>query len=146
MSATGLDVFDTTVQKTNSWLKDLIQVLNWPDDRHRAYSALRATLHALRDRLRVEEVAQLGAQLPMLIRGVYYEGWDPTHKPLRVRHKEQFLDSIALQLGGDGRFDDHVALERIARGVFTVLALRISSGEIEDVKHVVPDEIRSLWP
>jgi uncharacterized protein (DUF2267 family) len=67
-----------------------MEVLGWPN-RHKAYLALRATLHALRDRLTVEEVAQLGAQLPTLIRGFYYEGWDPTGKPLRVRHKEQFL-------------------------------------------------------
>jgi len=68
MSTTGLEVFDRTVQKTNSWLHDLMQVLQWAD-KHKAYLALRATLHALRDRLTVDEVAQLGAQLPMLIRG-----------------------------------------------------------------------------
>jgi len=27
MSATGLEVFDTTVQKTNVWLKDLLEVM-----------------------------------------------------------------------------------------------------------------------
>ena len=27
MSATGLEVFDTTVQKTNVWLKDLMEVM-----------------------------------------------------------------------------------------------------------------------
>ena len=59
MSATGLDVFDTTVQKTNIWLNDLMKVLGW-QDRHKAYLALRATLHALRDRLTVDEVAHLG--------------------------------------------------------------------------------------
>jgi uncharacterized protein (DUF2267 family) len=141
MSATGLDVFDTTLHKTNSWLNDLMQVLGWPD-RHKAYLALRATLHSLRDRLTVEEVAQLGAQFPMLIRGFYYEGWDPTGKPLRVRHKEQFLARIDQQFQGDDRIDP----ERVARAVFTVLAKRVSEGEIEDVKHVLPAEIRDLWP
>lgn len=53
MSATGLDVFDTTLHKTNIWLNDLMQALGWPD-RDKAYSALKATLHALRDRLTVE--------------------------------------------------------------------------------------------
>jgi uncharacterized protein (DUF2267 family) len=141
MSATGLDVFDTTLHKTNSWLNDLRQVLGW-QDRHKAYLALRVTLHALRDRLTVEEVAQLGAQLPMLIRGFYYEGWDPTGKPLRVRHKEQFLAQIEQQFKGDDRIDP----ERVAHAVFMVLAKRVTDGEIEDVKHVLPAEIRDLWP
>jgi uncharacterized protein (DUF2267 family) len=141
MSATGLDVFDTTLHKTNSWLNDLMQVLGWPD-RHKAYLALKATLHALRDRLPIEEVAQLGAQLPMLIRGFYYESWDPTGKPLRARHKEQFLTRIAQEFRGDDRLDP----EWVARAVFTVLAKRVSEGEIEDVKHVLPADIRDLWP
>ena len=141
MSATGLGVFDTTLHKTNIWLNDLMQVLGWPD-RHKAYLALRVTLHALRDRLTIEEVAQLSAQLPMLIRGFYYEGWDPTGKPLRVRQKEQFLTRIEEQFRGDDRVDP----ERVARAVFTVLAKRVSEGEIEDMKHVLPVDIQELWP
>jgi uncharacterized protein (DUF2267 family) len=141
MSATGLEVFDTTLQKTHIWLNDLMQVLGWTD-RHKAYLALRATLHALRDRITVEEVAQLGAQLPMLIRGFYYEGWDPTGKPLRERHKEQFLGHIEQAF----RRDDRVDPERIARAVFTVLAMRVTEGEIKDVKYILPAELWDLWP
>jgi uncharacterized protein (DUF2267 family) len=141
MSATGLEVFDTTIQKTNIWLNDLMQVLGEPD-RHRAYQALRVTLHALRDRLTVDEVAQLAAQLPMLIRGFYYEGWDPTDKPLRERQKQQFLARIEREL----RVADCIDPERVSRAVFTVLAKRVSEGEIEDVKHILPAEIRDLWP
>jgi uncharacterized protein (DUF2267 family) len=145
MSATGLDVFDTTLQKTNGWLQDLMQALNWTD-RHMAYSALRATLHALRDHLTVEEVAQLGAQLPMLIRGFYYEGWDPTGKPLRERHLEQFLAHIEQQFKDDDSVDILAASTQVAQAVFWVLSQRISTGEIENVKHVLPAEIRGLWP
>src|SRR5918994_3108198 len=121
MSNTGLVVFDRTVQTTNSWLKSLMEELDW-ENRQEAYSALRVTLHALRDRLTVEEVAQLGAQLPMLIRGFYYEGWDPTGKPLRVRQKEQFLARIEQEFRGNDRSDP----ERVARAVFTVLANRVT--------------------
>jgi uncharacterized protein (DUF2267 family) len=141
MSQTGLEVFDTTLHKTNSWLKDLVQVLG-QSDRHQAYLALRATLHALRDRLTVEEVAQLGAQLPMLIRGFYYEGWDPAGTPRKTRHKEQFLARIEQELRGNGSLEP----EPIARAVFAVLAQHVSQGEIENVKHVLPAEIRELWP
>jgi uncharacterized protein (DUF2267 family) len=141
MSMTGLDVFDRTVHKTNSWLNELMEILDW-HDRHRAYLALRATLHALRDRLIVEEAAQLAAQLPMLVRGFYYEGWDPTGKPLKVRRKEEFLAYI------EGYFssDESVDPEQVARAVLTVLSNRVTEGEIEDVKHVLPVELRELWP
>ena len=141
MSATGLEVFDRTVQKTNSWLHDLMEVLRW-QDKHAVYLALRATLHALRDRLTVDEVAQLGAQLPMLIRGFYYEGWDPTGKPLRERNKEQFLARIEQQFKDDDSIDPEV----VARAVFFVLEHRVTQGEIEDVKQILPVEIRDLWP
>ena len=141
MSMTGLEVFDTTVHKTNSWLKELMQEMH-RDDRRKAYLALRATLHALRDRLTVEEVAQLGAQLPMLIRGFYYEGWDPTRKPVKLRDREEFLSLVEAEF----RADDTLNPELIARAVFKVLTNRITAGEIEDVKHVLPAEIRSLLP
>ena len=141
MSMTGLDVFDRTIHKTNNWLNELMEALGW-HDRHKAYLALRVTLHALRDRLTVEEVAQLGAQLPMLIRGFYYEGWDPTGKPLKERHKEEFLARIAEQFSGDDQAD----AEQVARAVFSVLSDRVTEGEIEDVKHVLPAELRVLWP
>jgi uncharacterized protein (DUF2267 family) len=139
--ATSLELFDVTLQKTDLWLGQLMRLLP-TDDRHVAYLALRATLHALRDRLTVEEVAQLGAQLPMLIRGFYYEGWDPTGKPLRIRHRQQFLDRITSELAYVNDKDP----EDVARAVFTLLVQRISDGEIEDVKHVLPADIRDLWP
>lgn len=74
MSVTGLPAFDSTVQQSNLWLKDLMTRLG-TEDREDAYHALRAVLHAVRDRIGPENVVHLGAQLPMLIRGVYYDGW-----------------------------------------------------------------------
>ncbi|MCS6867813.1 MAG: DUF2267 domain-containing protein [Thermus sp.] len=143
MSATGLEVFDTTLHKTHAWLKAIMEALGL-EDRHRAYMALRAALHALRDRLPVEEVAQLGAELPMLVRGLYYEGWDPTGKPLKERHKEEFLAHVAREL----RTPSGPALdpEAAARAVFQVLAQKVSEGEIRDVQNLLPKELRELWP
>jgi uncharacterized protein (DUF2267 family) len=138
MSMTGLEAFDATVHKTNAWLKELMQELNM-GDRQKAYLAMRAVLHALRDRITVEQVAQFGAQLPMLVRGFYYEGWDPTGKPLKVRHQEEFFAQIGREVSKDSRV-------RLANAVFALLARRVSEGEIQDVKHVLPAELRSLWP
>lgn len=137
---TGLDVFDTTMHKTHTWLNDIMQELGW-EDRHKAYLALRTTLHALRDRLSVEETAQLGAQLPMLIRGLYYEGWDPTGKPEKVRHKTAFLAPIRDHFRDDWQVDP----EEVARAVLKVLTQHVSEGEIADIKHCLPTELRALW-
>ena len=141
MSMTGLPVFDTTLQKTNLWLKELMQLLDW-DDRQKSYLALRATLHALRDRLTIEETAQLAAQLPMLVRGFYYEGWDPTGKPEKARREEEFLARIASEF----RQEDSVDPKRVAQAVFALLAAEVSAGEIEDVQQLLPIELRRLWP
>jgi uncharacterized protein (DUF2267 family) len=141
MPATGLEVFDTTVQKTNAWLKELMTVMSW-DDRHRAYLAMRSVLHALRDRLTVDEVAQLGAQLPMLMRGFYYEEWDPSHKPEKIRNRRDFLVQISDAFVDDGPS----GADEIARGVFRVLESRVSAGEIDDILRILPSELRELWP
>jgi uncharacterized protein (DUF2267 family) len=142
MTMTGVDSFDKTLQETNSWLKDLMYELNW-DDRHKAYAALRASLHALRDRLMPDEAVHLGAELPMLIRGFYYEGWAPANKPLKERRKEDFLEHIRREFNGDPNTD----IETMARAVFKLLAHRISRGEMEDIRVNLPKEIAGdLWP
>jgi uncharacterized protein (DUF2267 family) len=140
MSATGLEVFDETLHKTNAWLKEIAQVLG--PDRHRAYQALRAVLHCLRDRLTVDEAAQLGDQLPMLVRGIYYEAWHPAGKPEKIRSREEFLARINAHLPKTRPIDAQDA----ARAVFRVLASHVTAGEIRDVVKSLPQEIRTLWP
>lgn len=141
MSVTAIPHIEATVHTANVWIKELAQELGW-DDRQRTYHALRAVLHALRDRLTVDEAADLGAQLPLLIRGLYYEGWDPSCTPVKERHKEAFLHHIAAAFPHDRQ----VYPEGIAWAVFQLLERHISAGEIKDVLHVLPREIRSLWP
>jgi len=140
LSATGLEVFDKTLQTTNIWLKQIMEATG--PDRHRAYRVLGAVLHALRDRLTIDEVAHLGAQLPLLVRGLYYDQWHPAGKPERMRHEEDFLAAVAAQL------DDirPVNTEDAARAVFAVLEAHIAHGEIEDVKAMLPAQLRRLWP
>lgn len=140
MSQTSLPAFESTTQTTNIWLNDVMDHLGC-EDQHQAYHALRAVLHALRDRLTVDAAAALGAQLPMLVRGFYYEGWHPHGKPIKERHKEEFLAHIAAAFQDDPDID----AEQVARAVFQVLAKHVTAGEIEGLKKVLPAQIRSLW-
>ena len=140
MSDTGITAFENTIHTTNIWLNDLMDRMGW-QDKHRAYHALRAVLHALRDRLPVDQAAALGAQLPMLVRGFYYEGWHPAGMPVKDRKKEVFLAHIATAF----RNEPSANLEEIARAVFQVLAKHVTPGEVKHVKISLPGEIRSLW-
>jgi uncharacterized protein (DUF2267 family) len=135
-------VFDNTLQKTQVWLNDLMQELDWEDKPHKAYLALRTVLHALRDRLTVQEAVQLGAQLPMLVRGFYYEGWTLKKKPHKERHKDQFLDHVREAFPNDVTVNP----QQVVRVVFRVLQRHTSPGEIDDVKHAMPKALRELWP
>jgi phosphate transport system protein len=115
--------------------------LGWKD-RDQAYQALRVVLHALRDRLPEEALAAIAAQLPLLIRGIYYEGWDPSGKPLNEPEKEDFLAQIAAAFRNNPEVDP----ERVAWAVFKVLKRYATSGAIRDMEHILPPEIRALWP
>ncbi|MEZ5666929.1 MAG: DUF2267 domain-containing protein [Alphaproteobacteria bacterium] len=144
MSATGLPVFDETVQLTNIWLNELMEAMGWTD-RHRAYLGLRVTLQQLRDHLPVDEAAHLGAQLPMLVRGFYYEGWHPAHKPLKARDQDAFL--IALHNGfRQLPTDEPIDPAAVAGAVFGLVGRRIAAGEARQVREALPRGIRALWP
>lgn len=142
MSMTGFDVFDRTVQKSNVWLKELEAEL-YMEETHDAYLSLRTVLHALRDRLRPEEAAHLGAQLPMLLKGVYYEGWKPGATPTKVRDRQEFLDLMREPLRSRMANPDP---ERITRAVFALLERHVSRGEIDQIVSGLPSELRDLWP
>jgi uncharacterized protein (DUF2267 family) len=141
MSASGLRAFDETLHLTNAWLKDVMTGTG-SDNREDAYAALRAVLQTLRDRLTVDDAVHLGAQLPMLVRGFYYEGWHPAGRPYRERSREQFLEHVEERMRGR----EHLEAERVTRAVFRLLDERVTAGEIEQVKHALPEPVRDLWP
>ena len=138
---TGLAAFDTTVQDANLWLKDIETHLGGCN-RQEAYAALRAVLHALRDRLPAQAAVKFAAQLPMLLRGLYFEGWTLPEKPDRAHSLDEFADNVSAMLHPRFRFDPIT----ISKAVFAAIMKFTSEGEAEKVMAQLPEPVRELWP
>jgi len=142
MTNTGVSSFTTTIEKTNLVLKDIMEDYGWPRERRQqAYDALRAVLHALRDRLTVEEAADLGAQLPMLVRGLYYEGWRPAKAPVKMG-KDEFLDRVRHEF----QYEVPDGIEQLVQRVLHALRRYVTEGEWEEVRSSLPKDLRTLVP
>ena len=141
MSAQDLEHLDHTIQLTHVWINDLDGRLEW-NDKARSYRLLKAVLHTLRDSLPVNEAVDLGAQLPGLLRGAYYEQWRPAATPVKNRHVEDFLARVNVSFSRDPLAEPAKAV----MAVFQLLTKKISDGEIDDVRRCLPEEIRNIWP
>lgn len=141
MSNQGLEVIDHTVQLTHEWINELAERLDWSNHRN-VFHLLRLTLTGLRDLLGHDEAAQLSAQMPILIRGVFYEGWRPSDTPLKDKHKSSFVERI------DAKMRDYPEYrgEQDIHTVFKLFNTRISEGELTDIRSALPASIRDFWP
>lgn len=140
MSMTTVEQLNATIQKTQLWLKELTEEGHFENE-SQAYTAFRAVLHSLRDRLTVEEAVHLAGQLPMLVRGFYYEGWRPSLAPNQEETREEFFQSIEESLGTNMTIDPHHA----TRAVFALLDRKFTGGLVEHVTGQLPEAIRELW-
>lgn len=139
MASTGLEVFDRTLQTTNVWLGEIEARLG--PDRHLAWRVLGAVLHALRDRVPPALAAHVGAQLPLLVRGLYYEGFDPRRQPDKVRTLEGFLERVEAGLAGTRP----VAARAATQAVLRVLAHHLDPGQVGKLAQALPEPVRDLW-
>jgi uncharacterized protein (DUF2267 family) len=139
---TRLQIFDSYIDAANHWLKELATTLELgTNDTHRALHALRAGLHAIRDRLPSTEVLDLGAQLPTLIRGIYFEGWSLRNDPTKIRSRSALIARVENELHGDPK----LAAIDVLRAVIELLTKHVSAGEIADVTSTLPRSIAALW-
>jgi uncharacterized protein (DUF2267 family) len=139
MSATGLDVFDKTLQTTNRWLGEIESTVG--PDRQIAWHVLGAVLRTLRDRLTIGLAAHLGAQLPLIVHGLYYDEFQPAQLPATQRSADEFLGQVSRGLTGIRP----VNVVDATKAVFGVLNHYVDPNEIAKVRDALPEEIRRLW-
>jgi uncharacterized protein (DUF2267 family) len=142
MSATGLEVFDKSLQTTHIWLQELMQDEAIGPDRQVAWHVLGAVLRAVRDRVPVELASHFGAQLPLLVRGAFYDQFRPSETPSRLRSLDEFLAGIGEELATIRPVNVHKA----TRAVFHILSRHMNRGQVEKVRNALPEEVRNIWP
>ncbi|MGF1549775.1 MAG: DUF2267 domain-containing protein [Sphingomonadaceae bacterium] len=139
MSATGLDVFDKTLQTTNIWLDEIMADIG--PDRQVAWKVLSIVLHKLRDRLPVELAANFSAQLPLLVRGVYYDQYEPAKQPSGCENMGEFSAEVEEWLADTRPVDPELAIA----SVFGVLSRHLTDGVIDNARNALPESIREFW-
>lgn len=134
-----VDIIESSAQKTQLWLKDVQEELHGAN-RVQAYSALRAVLHALRDCLPMGEAIKFSAQMPLMIRGIYFDGYKPRTKPSRMT-KTEFFAYLRDCLRNQTDIDPALATSAVLRTLYGHLSL----GELKGIQLVLPREVRALW-
>ena len=142
MTTSRMDVFERSIQKAGRWIDDLERHMGW-DNPHQAYEALGVVLHVLRDRIPVHQGVAFGAQLPLLLRGLYFQNWDVSRSPEKYRHAKEFLAHVRDGLSAHRL--EFVPAERLVQAVASVIAARVSEGEFISLRHSLPAEIRRYF-
>ena len=138
---TGISVLDTAPHQAAKWIEEVDEAARCADKQH-AYRLLRATLHALRDWVNADQAADLGAQLPVLIRGIYYEGWNPSKTPKRQHGKGEFVAAVQSNFPGAPLRNPDLEIA----AVFSVLNKHVTSGQLEQMRNALQKPLRALWP
>lgn len=136
----SIDIIERNVITTNTWLKDIVAETGDIDEQQ-AWGRLRAVLHTLRDRILVDEAAHFGAQLPTLIRGLFFEQWKPAATPQKWRHREEILDAVTERMEGTD-----IDAEEVLTVVLRVMGRHVGPEELNRVKEMHPKEAWDLWP
>jgi uncharacterized protein (DUF2267 family) len=139
MTAQGLDVFDKTLQTTHIWLNEIGEQLI--PDKQLSWRVLGVVLRNVRDQLPVELSAHLGAELPLLIRGAYYDQYRPAAQPLRDRDLDLFIERVDAELQDNRPVDPRDAV----RVVFATLSRHIPRGQIDKIQDALPQRLRDFW-
>lgn len=134
---TGVENLDRSIDKANAWLGDIAAGFG-TSDRRLAYRVLRAWLHCLRDRLSVEVAAHFSAQLPELLRGVFFDGWSPSRVPQKYDRTE-----YVIRFAREARVHES-DVAKAARIVTVVSRRHMSPGIVAEAFRMLPADLREL--
>ncbi|MEU5567283.1 DUF2267 domain-containing protein [Micromonospora musae] len=142
MAEQFISAVESSLDKTNLILKDIENAYGWPkEQRNQSYAALRTVLHLLRDRMPVQESVEFAQQLPILVRGIYFDGWKPSDVPVKL-NRDDFLYEVRQGFP----YDVQGGTERVVQVVLDTLRRHVTQGEWEDVKDTMPRDLARMMP
>lgn len=139
----SMGIVSRNANKTAEWIKSLQAEMN-TEDKRLAMATLRAVFQSLRDRLTLNEMAHVSAQLPVFMRGLFFEGWRPSAQPTRESKREQFLMSVYARMKYVKR-PEKFDLEAATRACLRVIGKHVSAGEMKQVEKNLPADLRKLF-
>lgn len=137
MSINNISSIQSSLNRTQEWLKDIMSGYQYENE-EKAFLLLRATLKTIRDRISSDEAFHFGSQLPAILRGFYFEGWDPSKKPADFESKDDFLSTVRSYLGKDD-IDLAKAVPKVVKILFQKM-----EGEREHVMSNLPGEVQQF--
>jgi uncharacterized protein (DUF2267 family) len=138
--------FDQFLEKGNEFLKEVARELGVPDDTDQAYRIMTSVLHTVRETISPEESLHLISQLPMMIKGVYVNGWHLKPKN-RLRSSREFFECLRQQNPRTATedFGDDTQAKLKTQSVLKVVKNHVATGEIQDILDQLPMELAEMW-
>jgi uncharacterized protein (DUF2267 family) len=137
----GIPVLEAALRDAQGWVVAAGQRINTRSSPV-AFASLRATLHALRAQLDMRRAIEVGERLPLVMRAVFFDGWDPHDVPPPAASKDQFVRRVAADNGRTPR----IKAERAAKAALEVIFERLPAAVAARVVERLPEDLRELWP
>lgn len=140
MGLTGLKEYDNSLCCVKEWISEARDVLYLSTDED-AYAVLKAVLHSLRDVLPAEHAVKLGARLPLLLAGTYYENWTGETGSAKIENEADFYNLVLQNLRGREDYNPMF----ITKGIFRVIAAKLTAEEINSIAGNFPQTLCNLF-
>lgn len=140
--STRVSVFETSLHKSQAWITEMHAELSWLSGES-VYQLLRAVLHALRDQLSTDEAAHFSAELPMLLRGTFYENWNPTKTQKKGASRAEFIHAVREHMGN--MVEPKYELETGVIIALSTIMNHVSPGEMDDIAQSAKPSLKDFY-
>lgn len=140
--------FEKYAAEGNRLLKQVAERTGEPRNTARASRIVRTVLHGVRDAMMPGEAADVMSQLPLVVKGVFADGWKIGPHPKRFHSEQEFIDYLRESAGGAAArdFGNDQELKSLVKEVIGVLEEDYwSEGQVRQIRQVLPEKLRTLF-